>query len=186
MDSKGNILVSGVGGSTNVSQSIQNYVASTGGKYYLEVTGDQGLQYSLTVTRGANFDIEPHGTYYQAQPLTGTNGAAGALDPGGNLTVGKNYEGIDFNAPDGQPARIVFLLLMPPRAHDQEVRILAQIARAVIEAPARARLLQAKSLNEVLTLVSEHRPRPGSMPPSNAATSSRARSTILLAACPRR
>jgi Kef-type K+ transport system membrane component KefB/mannitol/fructose-specific phosphotransferase system IIA component (Ntr-type) len=84
------------------------------------------------------------------------------------MALGFSPEGIDFNAADGQPARIVFLLLMPPRAHDQEVRILAQIARAVIEPPARTRLLQAKSLNEVLMLVSEHRQRPGSMPPPRA------------------
>jgi mannitol/fructose-specific phosphotransferase system IIA component (Ntr-type) len=84
------------------------------------------------------------------------------------LALGFSHEGIDFNAPDGQPARVVFLLLMPPRAHDQEVRILAQIARAVIEPAARARLLQAKSLHEVLALVSQHRPRPGSMPPRRA------------------
>jgi mannitol/fructose-specific phosphotransferase system IIA component (Ntr-type) len=57
---------------------------------------------------------------------------------------------------------------MPPRAHDQEVRILAQIARAVIEPAARTRLLQAKSLKEVLTLVSEHRPRAGSMRPARS------------------
>lgn len=79
------------------------------------------------------------------------------------MALGFSPEGIDFNAPDGQPARVVFLLLMPPRAHDQEVRILAQIARAVIEPAARARLLQAKSLNEVLALVSEHRPKAESM-----------------------
>lgn len=84
------------------------------------------------------------------------------------MALGFSHEGIDFNAPDGQPARVVFLLLMPPRAHDQEVRILAQIARAVIEPAARARLLQAKSLNEVLALVSEHRPRAESMTPRRA------------------
>jgi Kef-type K+ transport system membrane component KefB/mannitol/fructose-specific phosphotransferase system IIA component (Ntr-type) len=80
------------------------------------------------------------------------------------LALGFAPEGIDFNAPDGAPSRIVFLLLMPPRAHDLEVRILAQIARAVIEPAARARLLEAKSLNEVMALVSERRPRAESMP----------------------
>ena len=75
------------------------------------------------------------------------------------LAIGFSPGGIDFNAPDGQPARIVFLLLMPPRAQDQEVRILAHIARAVIEPAARARLLQAKSLNEVVALVSDYRPK---------------------------
>jgi PTS system fructose-specific IIC component len=84
------------------------------------------------------------------------------------MALGFSPEGIDFNAPDGQPARVVFLLLMPPRAHDQEVRILAQIARAVIEPDARARLLQAKSVNEVLALVSAHSPRAESMTPRRA------------------
>jgi Kef-type K+ transport system membrane component KefB/mannitol/fructose-specific phosphotransferase system IIA component (Ntr-type) len=76
--------------------------------------------------------------------------------------------GIDFNAPDGQPARIVFLLLMPPRAQDQEVRILAQIARSVIEPQARARLLASGSLTEVLALLGAPRSRAESMRPRRA------------------
>jgi Kef-type K+ transport system membrane component KefB/mannitol/fructose-specific phosphotransferase system IIA component (Ntr-type) len=74
------------------------------------------------------------------------------------LAVGFAPGGVDFNAPDGNPAKIVFLLLMPPRAYDQEVRILAQIARAVIAPEARQRLLEARSLNELLALLSAHRP----------------------------
>jgi mannitol/fructose-specific phosphotransferase system IIA component (Ntr-type) len=84
------------------------------------------------------------------------------------MALGFAPDGIDFNAPDGGPAKLVFLILMPPRAHDQEVRILAQIARAVIESAARERLLKAKSLNEVLALLSEHRPRTDSMRPRRA------------------
>jgi Kef-type K+ transport system membrane component KefB/mannitol/fructose-specific phosphotransferase system IIA component (Ntr-type) len=70
------------------------------------------------------------------------------------LGLGCSREGIDFNAPDGIPARIVFLLLMPPRAYDQEVRILAAIASAVIEPDARERLLRAHTLDEALAVVS--------------------------------
>lgn len=66
------------------------------------------------------------------------------------LALGFAPDGVDFNAPDGQPAKIIFLLLMPPRAQDQEVRILAQIARAGIEPQSRARLLAARDLGEVL------------------------------------
>jgi len=44
-------------------------------------------------------------------------------------------------------------VLMPPRAHDQEVRILAQIARAAIESKSRERLLKANSLPDVLALL---------------------------------
>ena len=64
----------------------------------------------------------------------------------------------------GRP-RIVFLLLMPPRVHDQEVRILAAIARALLDPVARDRLLGAGTEAEVATLLAEQRPRPGSMPP---------------------
>jgi Kef-type K+ transport system membrane component KefB/mannitol/fructose-specific phosphotransferase system IIA component (Ntr-type) len=75
------------------------------------------------------------------------------------LALGFAPDGIDFNAPDGAPSKIVFLLLMPPRSHDLEVRILASIARTVIEPRSRERLLKAASLSEVCALVSEHRPR---------------------------
>jgi hypothetical protein len=97
VDGSGNVLATGVGGSTNVSEYIQNFVAGSAGTYYAEVTGDPGVKYSLTVTRSSNFDIEPHSTIYTAQPLTGTNGVLGALDPGGQLVVGSQIEGIDFN-----------------------------------------------------------------------------------------
>jgi fructose PTS system EIIBC or EIIC component len=79
------------------------------------------------------------------------------------LALGFAPAGVDFDAPDGAPAKLVFLLLMPPRSHDQEVRILAAIARAAIEPAARARLLAAKSIHEVFALLSEHRPRNPSM-----------------------
>jgi mannitol/fructose-specific phosphotransferase system IIA component (Ntr-type) len=52
---------------------------------------------------------------------------------------------------------LVFLLLMPPRAHDHEVRILAQIARSAIDASARQKLLDATSLDETLGLLSASR-----------------------------
>ena len=69
------------------------------------------------------------------------------------LALGQSRAGIDFNAPDDRPARLVFLLLMPPRAYDLEVRILAGIARAVINVAARERLYAATTLDEVLAIV---------------------------------
>jgi Kef-type K+ transport system membrane component KefB/mannitol/fructose-specific phosphotransferase system IIA component (Ntr-type) len=77
------------------------------------------------------------------------------------LALGFAPQGIDFNAPDGIPSKIVFLLLMPPRAHDQEVRILAQIARAVIEPAGRERLLRAESVADVCALFAESEQRVG-------------------------
>jgi Kef-type K+ transport system membrane component KefB/mannitol/fructose-specific phosphotransferase system IIA component (Ntr-type) len=84
------------------------------------------------------------------------------------IALGLAQAGVDFNAPDGHPARIVFLLLIPPRAHDQEVRILAQIAQATISRDSRAKLLEAKSLPDAIAFLSEHRSRPPSAPRSQA------------------
>ena len=53
------------------------------------------------------------------------------------LALGRSTQGIDFDAPDGRPARFVFLLLIPPKAYEEEVRILASIARATYDARAR-------------------------------------------------
>ncbi len=65
------------------------------------------------------------------------------------LALGRAPGGLDFGAGDGRPARLVFLLLMPPRTHDEEVRILASIARATIEQEARDELVAARDLEEV-------------------------------------
>jgi Kef-type K+ transport system membrane component KefB len=69
------------------------------------------------------------------------------------MAMGLARRGIDFNAPDGEDARIVLLLLMPPRAHDQEVRILAEIARTLMEPATRDRLLEAGNDADILALL---------------------------------
>jgi mannitol/fructose-specific phosphotransferase system IIA component (Ntr-type) len=62
------------------------------------------------------------------------------------LALGLSPHGIDFDAPDGRPARIVFLLLIPPKAYEREVRILASIARAVFDERGRDAVLKAESI----------------------------------------
>ena len=75
------------------------------------------------------------------------------------LALGVSPEGIDFDAPDGQPARLVFLLLMPPKAYEQEVRILASIARAVFDESARALVLRAGTLLEATDALAKNAER---------------------------
>ncbi len=84
------------------------------------------------------------------------------------MALGFSPEGVDFNAADGAPAKVVFLLLMPPRTHDQEVRILAAIARAVLEPAARERLLSVGSEAGVFLALAERRSRDGSQRASRA------------------
>jgi Kef-type K+ transport system membrane component KefB/mannitol/fructose-specific phosphotransferase system IIA component (Ntr-type) len=71
------------------------------------------------------------------------------------LALGRSPRGIDFGAHDGRPARIVFLLLIPPKAYEEEVRILASIARATVDARARDDLLAAAGLDEAVRTLSE-------------------------------
>ena len=69
------------------------------------------------------------------------------------LALGRSHAGIDFDAPDGRPARIVFVLLMPPKAYEQEVRVLASIARSIFDERARTELLAAKDFEEALAVL---------------------------------
>ncbi len=72
------------------------------------------------------------------------------------VALGLSPEGIDFDAPDGRPAKIVFLLLLPPKAYDKEVRVLASLARSVFDQAARDALLGTKSMEEAVRCLDEH------------------------------
>jgi mannitol/fructose-specific phosphotransferase system IIA component (Ntr-type) len=86
------------------------------------------------------------------------------------LALGRSRQGIDFDAPDGRPARFVFLLLIPPKEYDEEVRILASIARATYDARARADLGAASGIEEVTRVLSESakRTRESMRPPTSS------------------
>jgi mannitol/fructose-specific phosphotransferase system IIA component (Ntr-type) len=71
------------------------------------------------------------------------------------LALGRAPHGIDFDAPDGRPARIIFLLLIPPKAYEEEVRILASIARATYDARAREELAGATGIDEVVRVLAQ-------------------------------
>ncbi len=88
VDGNGNVLATGVSGATNVSQSIEDFTAPSTGTYYVEITGDPNLQYSVVVTRGADFTLQPHNSSSTAQNLTGTGGVLGDLaSPSATLYV---------------------------------------------------------------------------------------------------
>jgi Kef-type K+ transport system membrane component KefB/mannitol/fructose-specific phosphotransferase system IIA component (Ntr-type) len=72
------------------------------------------------------------------------------------VALGLSETGIDFDAPDGRPARIVFLLLLPPKAYEREVHVLAALSRSVFDEQARADLLGAKTLEEAVRRLDDH------------------------------
>ena len=66
--------------STAASESINDFVAASSGWYYAAVGGEPATNYSLVVTRGADFDL--HGSSFdKAQPLNGADVVLGGLIP---------------------------------------------------------------------------------------------------------
>lgn len=69
--------------------------------------------------------------------------------------IGIAPKGIDFQAVDGQPSRLFFLLLAPPDKSGPHIQALAEIAR-LAQSPTFLRLLaSATSAREVVTLLTE-------------------------------
>ncbi|MEO5728777.1 MAG: cation:proton antiporter [Byssovorax sp.] len=80
------------------------------------------------------------------------------------LAFARLERGLDFDAPDGAPARLVFLLLTPPRHYDRELQILSGLARLLTREVVRRGLLQASDTAEVLaTIELADQPPPGAV-----------------------
>jgi Kef-type K+ transport system membrane component KefB/mannitol/fructose-specific phosphotransferase system IIA component (Ntr-type) len=78
------------------------------------------------------------------------------------LAFGRLARGLDFDAPDGAPARLVFLLLTPPRHYDRELQILSGLARLLTRAEVRRGLLHAPDTAAVLATIDlADQPPPG-------------------------
>lgn len=69
------------------------------------------------------------------------------------LAVGHSRAGIDFDSPDGQPARLVFLLLTPENEMSAQVQIMGQIARMFKREEARAVVYENGSIELVRAFV---------------------------------
>lgn len=72
------------------------------------------------------------------------------------VALGLSPAGIDFEAHDGQPARIVFLLLLPPKAYEREIRVLAALSRSVFDEAAREALMKVASRQDAIQCLDEH------------------------------
>jgi Kef-type K+ transport system membrane component KefB/mannitol/fructose-specific phosphotransferase system IIA component (Ntr-type) len=66
------------------------------------------------------------------------------------VVLGRSGEGLDFDAPDDEPVRLVFLILTPRDDHGAQVQILASVARLVRDPATLARVLDARTTTELL------------------------------------
>jgi len=69
------------------------------------------------------------------------------------LAIGKSREGIDFPSPDGQPVKVVFLILTPFNEPTLQLNILAQLSGLISNVTLRKRLLSAKTPENLMDVV---------------------------------
>ena len=69
---------------------------------------------------------------------------------------------VPFDAPDGQPVNLIFVLLVPDRATDLHLQILSELAQMFSDRPFRERLLASATPAEVNQLVAEWQPHAAS------------------------
>ncbi|MBI5814971.1 MAG: cation:proton antiporter [Nitrospinae bacterium] len=71
------------------------------------------------------------------------------------IAVGISREGIDFDAPDGQPAQVIFLILTPENDNRAQIEILAQISALLRDSGSREKMKKAKNFGEFAAAVKE-------------------------------
>ena len=71
------------------------------------------------------------------------------------VILGRSTEGIDFDAPDGQSAMMIFMLLTPLQDNGAQIELLGLIARTFDNAQTRNQVVGAQSVTEVLAAINQ-------------------------------
>ena len=71
------------------------------------------------------------------------------------VSFGRSLKGIDFQAMDGNPVRLFFLLVAPENSAGIHLKALARIARLLKDTTFRKNLLAAKSREELFGIIAE-------------------------------
>jgi PTS system nitrogen regulatory IIA component len=71
-------------------------------------------------------------------------------------------EPIPFDAPDGQPVSLIFVLLVPERATDLHLQILSELAQMFSDSAFRNQLLTAATADAMHSLIAEWQPHAAS------------------------
>lgn len=77
----------------------------------------------------------------------------------------RTRDAVPFDAPDHEPVRLLFVLLVPEHATDLHLQILSELAQLFSDRTLRDRLLQANDVHQILQLLtgqhdSDHRTTP--------------------------
>lgn len=69
------------------------------------------------------------------------------------VAFGRSRQGIDFEAMDGRPVHLFFLLLAPENSAGLHLKALAKISRMLKDAPFRQRLLEAPETEDLYRII---------------------------------
>lgn len=69
--------------------------------------------------------------------------------------MGISEPGIEFNAIDGKPVHLIFLIAANERTDSKYLGLLSRIARLFIEEPFKRRIMKSTSPEEIMTLIIE-------------------------------
>ena len=102
----------------------------------------------------ALLDREKLGSTCIGEGIAIPHGKLGSLD---NLIAafGRSEEGIEFNALDGKPIHIFFLLMAPENSAGQHLKALAKISRMLRDAEFKKQLMEAKSQDELYDAIKQ-------------------------------
>jgi len=100
---------------------------------------------------------------WERERLESTGIADGVAIPHGKMAslselvaaFGRSSAGIDFQAIDGKPSHIFFVLVAPENSVGLHLKALARISRLCKNQSFRTRLLEAKDANELFQAISE-------------------------------
>lgn len=71
------------------------------------------------------------------------------------ISFGRSYEGVEFDALDGKPVNIFFLLLAPDNSAGKHLKALAKISKMLKDADFRKELMEAGSQERLYSLIAE-------------------------------
>ena len=112
---------------------------------------------NLGIARSTVFD-----SLFAREKLGSTGLGHGIAIPHGRIEGLKEARGafmrlaapVPFDAPDGKPVSLLFVLLVPEQATEQHLQILAELAERFSDRACREALFKAESAEAILTLLS--------------------------------
>jgi PTS system nitrogen regulatory IIA component len=71
------------------------------------------------------------------------------------ISFGRSKRGVDFNAMDGKPVHIFFLLMAPENTTGQHLKVLAKISRMLKDSKFRENLMEARTKDDLCQMIAE-------------------------------